>query len=52
MIPFIIFYCVFSYFFMIGVASIKGNVPFWHVLLSPLIVPIVLGGFVAVVGNK
>lgn len=49
---FLIFYCVFSYFFVIGIASVRGNIPFWHVVLSPFIMPILLGAFVGILGNK
>jgi hypothetical protein len=37
---------------MIGMASVKGDVPFWHICLSPLLMPILLGAFVGILANK
>jgi len=48
---FIIFYCVFSYFFVIGVA-IDGNIPVWNILFSPLIMPMFMGQFISIVVKK
>lgn len=52
MISFAIFYCAFSYLFTIGSMSVRKDIPWWHIPLSPLFLPIVLGAGFNTLVNK
>ena len=42
-----IYYIIFCYLFMIGVKLEDETVPNWNILFAPIIIPIVLGKWVA-----
>ena len=52
MLPFLIFYCIFSYLFVLGVAIESDNLPFWNVCLSPLVMPVMLGKLVVMITKR
>jgi hypothetical protein len=37
------FYIIFSYLFVIGGATANNNIPVWNIVLSPIVLPILLG---------